>query len=92
MYACMYAMRGCMHRQVGAGVQVLCGYVCVQVWYAMQCTLRRYGALCGTGRRDGVRMQWYAMQICTNGQVCAMQHARPVNGRAMHDFDQKWTD
>lgn len=30
MWACMLCVRD-MHRRVGAGVQVLCGYVCVQV-------------------------------------------------------------
>ena len=76
VYAGVYAMRGCMCRRVGAGVQVLCGYVCVQVWYAMQ--------ICANGQ--------YTMQICTNGQVCAMQQAGLQNGRAMHDFGQKWAD
>lgn len=81
MWACMLCVRD-MHRRVGAGVQVLCGYVCVQVWYAMQVSVCRYDALCGTGRRDGVRMQgmryadmheraimrYAAGEACKNGQ------------------------
>ena len=51
----VYAMQVGMHRRVGAGLQVLCGYVCVQVWYAMQ---------------DGVRIQAYATGRSTNTMLC----------------------
>ena len=58
----VYAMQAGMCRRVGAGVQVLCGYVCVQVRCAMQiCANGRY-VLCNAmpanmGRNQGKMME-----------------------------------
>ena len=75
---------------------VMCRYVCYAWLYAQagRCyadmSVCRYGTLCGTGRRDGVRVR--GMRYADMSGRASMRYAmaKPEIALESREFDEKW--